>query len=95
MDYSTEQLKEIEHLASLLTPASEIFSLLELESEDAFLLDINTAGNPARRAFMHGLATTARRLREKNLELADACAPSAIEQCFRDVRQLKNDLERL
>lgn len=92
MDYSTEQLEMIEKLARLLTPASEISALLGMRNEDLFLLDINTKGSPARRAFMRGRAITAQELRKKNLELARACAPSAIEQCFRDLKQMENDL---
>jgi len=66
-----------------------------LKSEDEFLLDIATKGNPARIAFMRGMAQTANDLRSKNLELAYACAPSAIEQCFHDLKHMMNDLERV
>lgn len=92
MDYSQEQLEQIEELARILTPASEISALLKLENEDLFLLDLSLKGSPARVAFMRGMATTAQELRSKNLELAKACAPSAIEQCFKDLRQMLNDL---
>ena len=92
MDYSQEQLEKIEELARILTPASEMSALLQLENEDQFLLDLSLKGSPARIAFMRGMATTAQELRSKNLELAKACAPSAIEQCFKDLRQMLNDL---
>ena len=95
MDYTTEQLQKIKALAHILTPASEISALLELKSEDEFLLDIATKGNPARIAFMRGMAQTANDLRSKNLELANACAPSAIEQCFHDLKHMMNDIERV
>ena len=92
MDYTPHQLKEIERLAGLLTPASEISVLLDLKSEDFFALDISTHGHPARRAYMTGMARSAQRLRERNMELAEACAPAAIEQCFRDLKNMMNDL---
>lgn len=95
MDYTTEQLQRIEELAHILTPASEISALLGLKNEDEFQLDIATKGNPARTAFMRGMAQTAHDLRSKNLELANACAPSAIEQCFHDLKHMMNDLERV
>ena len=95
MDYTAEQLQRIEELAHILTPASEISALLGLKSEDEFLLDIATKGNPARTAFMRGMAQTANDLRSKNLELANACAPSAIEQCFHDLKHMMSDLERV
>lgn len=91
MDYTKEQLQKIEELAKILTPSNEIATLMSFD-EDLFLLDLVTKGNPARRAFMKGMASTAKTLRQKNLELANACAPSAIEQCFRDLKQMLNDL---
>lgn len=91
MDYTKEQLQKIEELAKILTPATEMATLLGFD-EDLFMLDLSTKGNPARRAFMTGMAGTAKTLRQKNLELANACAPSAIEQCFHDLRQMLNDL---
>lgn len=92
MDYSQEQLTQIEQLARTLTPASEISVLLGLKNEDLFLMDVATKGNPARTAYLRGMAATANELREKNLELAKACAPSAVEQCFRDIKSMMNDL---
>lgn len=92
MEYTQEQLTQIEELAHMLTPASEISALLGLKNEDLFLLDLSTKGHPARKHFMRGMATTAKDLRANNLELARACAPSAIEQCFKDLRQMINDL---
>lgn len=82
----------IEQLAKILTPAPEMAVLIGVTNEDVFLLDIATKGHPARAAYMRGMASTARELRERNLELAKACAPSAIEQCFKDLRQMLQDL---
>ncbi len=93
MEYTDLQLKEIERLARGLTPASEISVLLDLKSEDEFLLDIVTRGNPARRAYMRGLATTATQLRAQSLKLADSFAPSAIEQCCTYLKNACNYLE--
>lgn len=49
--------------------------------EKEFRDDINTPGNPARRAFMKGYSETALRLRKQNLELVDAGSPAADEAC--------------
>ena len=70
MEYTKEQLQKIEELASTLTPIPEISVLMGLASEDMLALDIATHGNPARMAYLRGMAATAKELREKNLELA-------------------------
>ena len=93
MDYSQEQLDRIEELAKQLTPVLEIGILLGLPNEDELQLDISTVGHPARKRFLHGLALTANELRRKNMELANACAPSAMEQCFHDLKQMLIDIE--
>lgn len=88
MDYTQEQLKKIEQLAAMLTPVSEISVLLELKNEDMLSLDIATHGHPARMAYLRGMASTASELREKNLQLARACSPSAMEQCIHDLQNM-------
>ena len=93
MEYTDLQLEKIEQLARGLTPASEISVLLDLKNEDEFMLDIVTHGNPARHAYMRGLATTATQLRAQSLKLADSFAPSAIEQCCAFLKNACNYLE--
>ena len=88
--YNDEQLKNIEKLAEELTPASEISALLDLPW---LLVDINTPNNTARLAYLHGMAKTAHELRIKNLELARAMAPSAMDQCFSDLKRMNRELE--
>lgn len=88
MEYTKEQLQKIEKLASTLTPVSEIAVFLELQNEDILGLDIATHGHPARKAYLRGMATTAKELREKNLQLARACSPSAMQQCFKDLQDM-------
>lgn len=88
MDYTKEQLKKIEEMASQLTPVNQICVLLGLKSEDMLSLDIATHGHPARMAYLRGMASTASELREKNLQLARACSPSAMEQCFHDLQNM-------
>lgn len=92
MDYTQEQLKKIEELATKLTPVSEISVLLGLRNEDMLQLDISTHGHPARLAYIRGMAATANELREKNLQLARACSPSAMEQCFKDLQNMMLNL---
>ena len=92
MEYTKEQLEKIQEFAAALTPVSEISVLLGLQNEDMLSLDISTHGHPARLAFMRGMAATAHELRDKNLQLARACSPSAMEQCFHDIQIMMQSL---
>lgn len=74
-------------MAAELTPPSEISVHLDI-NEDEFLLAIGMHNHPARKAYLKGIASTARELREKNLQLARACAPTAMEQCFKDLQEM-------
>ena len=55
--------------------------------------DLNTPGNPARRAFMRGYAETALRLRKQNLELVDAGSPAADEACRGYLRRMTREID--
>lgn len=91
MDYSTDSLKKIEKLASQLTPITEIGALLDFD-EISFRDDINTPGNPARKAFLKGYACTANRLRKNNLGLSYTGSPAADEACRGYLRKMLSDL---
>lgn len=92
MDYSKDLLTKIQDLSSHLTPPAEISALLELD-ETEFKTDINTPGNPARRAFMRGYSETALHLRKQNLELVDAGSPAADEACRGYLRRMIRDID--
>ncbi len=92
MDYSSDLLNEIQHLAGDLTPLPEISALLDLD-ESELRQDVNTPGNPARQAFMKGYAQTALRLRKQNLELVDAGSPAADEACRGYLKRMIRDIE--
>lgn len=91
MDYSSDLLTKIQDLSSKLTPPREISALLDID-ETEFKADINTPGNPARRAFMCGYSKTALRLRKQNLELVDAGSPAADEACRSYLRRVEREL---
>lgn len=91
MDFSTDLLIKIKELASKLTPITEISALLdlnEIELRDA----INTPGNPARTAYFKGFSERALKIRERNLELAEAGSPSADDALFSYLKRMMNDL---
>lgn len=63
MDYSKELLQKIEEEARRMMTPAEISALLDID-ETELTDDINTLGHPARWAFFHGVAITAREIRE-------------------------------
>lgn len=75
----------------MLTP-SEISSLLDID-EDGFLDDISTHGNPARKAFLRGVAANTRELNENVIDAARAGSPFSISECLEKIeKQLSNSL---
>ena len=92
MDYSRDLLTKIQDLSSQLTPPAEISALLDID-ETELRTDLNTPGNPARRAFMRGYAETALRLRKQNLELVDAGSPAADEACRGYLRRMTREID--
>ena len=81
MDYSKELLQKIEEEAKRLMTPSEISALLGID-ESEFIDDINTLGHPARIAFFHGVAVTAREIREDIRDAARAGSPFSVSECL-------------
>lgn len=92
MDYSNDLLTQIQDLSSQLTPPAEISALLDID-ETELRADLNTLGNPARKAFMKGYALTALRLRKQNIDLVDAGSPAADEACRGYLRKMIRDID--
>ena len=92
MDYTQRQLEQISQLAERLTPPSEISVLLGLRSESEFLQDIKEPDSPARIAMLAGMTKTADKIRQRNIQLANACSPAAIEQCSSYLRNMMKDM---
>ena len=91
MDYSTGLLTKIQELASKLTTISEISVLLDIDERE-LRDDIGTYGTEVRKAFMSGYAKTALKVRERNLELAEAGSPAADEAIDKYLRKMLNDI---
>ena len=91
MDYSTDLLTRIQELASKLTPVTEISVLLWLPT-NTLKDDIATTGHPARQAFYKGMAEQALKIRERDLELAEAGSPSAADNLHDYLKHMLDDL---
>ena len=69
---------------------SEISALLGID-ETELTDDINTLGHPARSAFFHGVAITAREIREDIRDAARAGSPFSVSECLSMIeRQLSS-----
>lgn len=91
MDEVNSLCPRIEELAAMLTPPSQMAALLGV-NEDGLKLALSRHGSEARTAFMRGMANTAAKIRENNIELANAGSPDAIRSCFSSMREMLNDL---
>ena len=90
MDYSKELLQKIEEEARRMMTPAEISALLGID-ETELTDDINTLGHHARRAFFHGVAITAREIREDIRDAARAGSPFSISECLSMIeRQLSS-----
>lgn len=75
----------------LATP-TEISVRLGFRSETEFLEDIRTPDNPARRAVVTGVYKVSDEIRTRNIQLAKACSPAAMEQCVNSIRDIMSHL---
>lgn len=69
----------------MMTP-TEISALLGID-ESELVDDINTLGHPARNAFFHGVAATAREIREDIRDAARAGSPFSVSECLHLIEQ--------
>jgi hypothetical protein len=92
MDYSTDLLKEIEKEASEMMNPREISALLDID-ELSLVDDINTIGNPARKAFFRGVATTVHEIRKDVRDTAMAGSPYAIDACQKQIMNILSEVQ--
>lgn len=93
MYYTQEQLKQIQQLASELTPATEIGVLLGIDEKE-LIYDINDSDSPVHHAFYIGFATTANEMRKQEIEWAKAGSPVAVVKMSDYIRDILSDLKK-
>lgn len=73
-----------------MTPSQVSF---RLDIDEVQLLDdINTVGNPARRAYYKGLESTDSEVRQQLLDLMRVGSPSAIADCQQRIERCLNEI---
>lgn len=85
-------MDQIEELAARLTPPTEMAVVLNI-NEDSLKLALSRHGSPARQAFIRGKAKTAAKIRQNNIDLANAGSPDAIRSCLQAMREMVDDLD--
>lgn len=83
-------IAKIAELAADLTPIRDIAALLDLK-EDVLRCVINDPHSLVRRAYMKARATTARKLRKQELELAEVGSPMAVQMTSMYLRDMLQD----
>lgn len=78
MEYSPEQIKQIEEYAGYLMTITDIAALLEVDS-DSLKSDISNKNTEASKAYRRGKANTMLLLRKQELELAKVGSPLAVQ----------------
>ena len=90
MEFTQQQIDELKSYAEALTPISDIAVLMDVSSFDlrAAIADETSAIS---RAYRVGKATTTLRIRQNELQLADAGSPLAVQLMSNYVRDMDAD----
>ena len=90
MKYSEQQLDDIRKYAENLTRISDIAVLMQLD-ERTLREDIADSENPASVVYRVGKATTSLRIRQNELQLADAGSPLAVQLMSNYIHEMDAD----
>lgn len=90
LEYTEEQLKQIEDYASIYLRISDMATLLGLNAE-MLRADISCHGSPAYIAYQRGKAMTTVRLRAQETQLAMVGSPLALENARLNLLDMEDD----
>jgi hypothetical protein len=90
MNYSEEELKQIEQLASLYMTVSDIAIILDKNAE-LLRRDINTKDNPAYDAYRRGKVSSKILLRKQEMQLAKVGSPLALDNVRKALMDMEDD----
>lgn len=89
--FDAEAVERFEHLVRCLTPIADIAVLMDIP-ETVLRMLIEEAESPVGKIYRRVRAETALKVRERNLELADAGSPTAAEKVAEDLKKMMLDL---
>ncbi len=90
MNYTEEQLQEVEQYASIYLPITDIATILEISPEE-LREDINTSGSLVGRAYRTGKARSKVALRQQEMKLAQIGSPLALENTRNNLLDMEDD----
>lgn len=90
MNYSDNELKQIEKLAAIFTPISIIADTLDVPAE-VLRSDIKERNSDASRAYRRGKNATLIKIRAQETQLAFVGSPLAIENANRNLMDMEDD----
>lgn len=90
MNYTEEQLKEIETYASIYLKITDIAVILEVRP-DQLRQDINLVGSPAYNAYHKGKALSKVQLHQQEMLLAKVGSPLALQNARDNLLDMEDD----
>lgn len=90
MTYSDNELKQIEQLASLYLPLSDIAVILGINAE-VLRRDIKMKGSPAEKAYTKGKVSSKIQLRKQEMMLAKVGSPLALDNARKALMDMEDD----
>ena len=90
MNYTEEQLEQIEQLAAIYMPIRDIALIIEVD-ETTLREDIASQANPASRAYRKGKALSKVALHQQEMNLARVGSPLALENARHNQLDMEDD----
>ena len=90
MEYSQEQLEQVEKLASLYMPITDIALIVEVPA-DELRSDIADEGSEVGRRYRRGKALSKVELHQQEMALAKVGSPLALENARRNLLDMEDD----
>ncbi len=90
MDYTAEQLENVDKLASIYMPITDIALIIEVEPS-VLRADIATEGSEVRRRYLRGKAISKVKLHKQEMQLAEVGSPLALENARRNLLDMEDD----
>ena len=90
MNYSDIQLSQIEKMASIFLPVSDIAIVLNIDAQ-ILRADINSIDNPVHNAYLKGKTSSKMKLRSQEMLLAQVGSPLALQNCNNALLDMEDD----
>lgn len=90
MTYSEKELQQIERLASIYMPISDIAIILDIPAE-TLREDISSRSSEVGKAYRRGKASSKVKLRSQEMMLAQVGSPLALENAAKNLLDMEDD----